>query len=161
MWVSVNHPQVGRNKKEPPDTAGGSRSCDRGCCLPVDLNAVSRARAFTRAAAQDVTGGDDLYPQRVLALVVRGGGGLAQRRQAALLHTRRCSGESRQLEHHPRTGIQFLHVDVHGWPLGCHLVLAARAHVGFPIGGEALAIAAENDRRPGRRTGTSDATTTR
>src|SRR4030095_1194046 len=120
----------------------------QGCCLPAGLEAGSAARAVTRAAAKDVTGGDELDPKRTVALVVRGDAGLAQRIQAVLRRTRGCSGESRQLEHHPRTGIQLLHVEVHGWPFGGDLVLGARSYVGFPVGGELLAMAAENDWRP-------------
>ena len=59
------------------------------------------------AAAGAFTAGDNLDPERVLALVVRGGAGLAQRIQAVLRRTRGCSGESRQLEDHPRAAIQF------------------------------------------------------
>src|SRR5262245_21280427 len=132
----------------------------QGCCLPADLEAVSGTRAATRAAATNVARGDELHPQRTVALVVRGGAGLAKCIEAALLRTRRCGGESRQIEDHPRTGLQFLHVDVQGGPFGGHLVLAARSYVGFPVGGELLAIAAENDWRPCRSGGTSDSTTT-
>ena len=77
------------------------------CCLPAGLEAGSATRAGVRAAAKDVTAGDKLDPKRTVALVVRGGVGLAQRIQAVLRRTRACGGESRQLEHHPRTGVQF------------------------------------------------------
>src|SRR6187551_1455712 len=134
--------------KRAPGHSRGLLLVQQGCCLTADLQAVSGTRAATGAAAKDVTGGDDLDPKRTAAFVVRRGAGPAQRIQAVLRCTRGCRGESRQLEHHPRAGIQFLHVDVHGWPFGGHLVLGARSYVGFPVGGELLAIAAENDWRP-------------
>ena len=62
--------------------------------LPADLEAGST----TRGAVAGVTAGDNLHPERILALVVRGGAGLAQRIQAVLRRTRGCGGESRQLE---------------------------------------------------------------
>ena len=120
----------------------------QGCCLPAGLEAGSATRAASRAAAKDVTGGDKLDPKRTVALVVRGGVGLAQRIQAVLRRTRGCGGESRQLEHHPRTGIQFRHAEGQGRPFGGYLVLGARSYVGCTVGGELLAIAAENDWRP-------------
>src|SRR6185503_18511862 len=136
----------------PPKKAPGLRpralAQTTGCRLAADLQAVSGTRATTGTAAKDVTGGDDLDPKRTVALVVRGGAGVAKCIQAALLRTCGCRGESRQLEHHPRAGIQLLHVDVQGWPFGGHLVLATRDYIGFPVGGELLAVAAENDRRP-------------
>src|SRR5262249_48378105 len=81
-----------------------------GCCFPARLAADSATRAAPGAAAKDVAGGDELHPKRTVAFVVRGGAGLTQRIQAALLRTRRGSGESGQLEDHPRAGIQFLDV---------------------------------------------------
>src|SRR4030095_3742105 len=131
----------------------------QGCCLPAGLEAGSATRAATRAAAKDVTGGDELDPKRTVAFVVRGVTGLAQCIQAALLRTRGCGGESRQLEDHPRTGIQFPHVEGQGRPFGGHLDLGTRSYVGFSADGEILAIAAENDWRLRRCTGTSDSTT--
>src|SRR5262245_7393630 len=112
--------------------------------LPADLEAVSGTRAATRAAAKDVTRGDDLHPKRTVALVVRGCAGVAKCIQAALLRTRRCGGESRQLEHHPRTGIQLLHVDGQGRPFGGYLELSACSYVGCTGDGEILAVEAEN-----------------
>src|SRR5262249_53598359 len=120
----------------------------QGCCLPAGLEAGSATRAAVRAAAKDVTGGDKLDPKRTVALVVRGRVGLAQRLQALLRGARGCGGESRQLEHHPRTGIQFRHAESQGRPFGGDLVLGARSYVGCTVGGELLAIAAENDWRP-------------
>src|SRR5690606_11872621 len=105
--------------------------------------------------------GNQLDPQRIFILVVRGGAGVAQRIKAGLLLARRGAGEARQLEHYPRTGIQLLHVDVQVWPFGAYLVLGACAYVGFPTGGELIAIAAEHHWRPGRRTISPDPTTTR
>jgi len=127
----------------------------QGCCLPAGLEAGSATRAAVRAAAKDVTGGDKLDPKRTVAFVVRGGTGLAKCIQAALLRTRRCSGESRQLEDHPRAAIQFLHAKGQGRPFGGHLDLGTRSYVGFSGDGKILAIAAENDWRLRRCTGAS------
>ena len=134
--------------KRAPGHSRGLLLVQQGCCLPAGLEAGSATRAAVRAAAKDVTGGDKLDPKRTVAFVVRGGTGLAECIQAALLRTRRCGGESRQLEHHPRTGIQFRHAQGQGRPFGDDLVLGARSYVGFTVGGEILAIAAENDWRP-------------
>ena len=134
--------------KRAPGHSRGLLLVQQGCCLPAGLEADSATRAVSRAAAKDVTGGDKLDPKRTVALVVRGGVGLAQRIQAVLRRTRGCGGESRQLEHHPRTGIQFRHAEGQGRPFGGYLVLGARAYVGCTVGGELLAIAAENDWRP-------------
>src|SRR5207237_352380 len=79
-----------------------------------------------------------------------GGTGLAKCIQAALLRTRRCCGESRQLEDHPRTAIQFRHAEVQGRPFGRYLEFGTRSYVGCSADGEILAVAAENDRRLGR-----------
>ncbi len=108
------------------------------------------------AAASAVTVGDNLDPERILALVVRGGAGLAQRIQAVLRRTRGCGGESRQLEDHPRAAIQFRHAEGHGRPFGGHLDLGAGSYVGCPVSGELLAIAAENDWRLSRSSGPPD-----
>src|SRR4051812_10885883 len=96
--------------------------------LPAGLEAGSATRAAVRAAAKDVTGGDKLDPKRTVALVVRGGVGFAQRIQAVLRRTRRCSGESRQLEDHPRAAIQFRHAEVQGRPFGRYLELGTRSY---------------------------------
>src|SRR5262249_56004545 len=104
----------------------------------------SATRAAVRAAAKDVTGGDKLNPKRTVALVVRGGVGLAQRIEAVLRSTRGCGGESRQLEHHPRTGIQFRHAEGQGRPFGGYLELSAGSYVGCTGDGEILAAEAEN-----------------
>src|SRR3954469_740151 len=79
--------------------------------LPVELEGGSATRAAVRAAAKDVTGRDQLDPQRTVVLVVRRGVGLAECIQAVLRRTRGCSRESRQLEHHPRPGIQLRHAE--------------------------------------------------
>jgi hypothetical protein len=121
----------------------------QGCFLPAGLEAGSATSAPVRAAAKDVTAGDKLDPKRTIAFV-GGGTGLAKCIQAALLRTRRCSGESRQLEDHPRAAIQFLHAEGQGRPFGGHLDLGARSHVGFSGDRQFLAIAAENDWRPRR-----------
>src|SRR5690606_5348537 len=77
----------------------------------------------------------------------RRGAGSAQSVQAVHFRTRVCSGESRQLEYHPRTGIQFRHADRNGRPFGGHLDLGPRAYVGCSVGDELLAVAADDDRR--------------
>src|SRR5262249_39864991 len=115
----------------------------------------SATRAAVRAAAKDITGGDKLDPKRTVALVIRGGGGLTQRIEAVLRHTRACGGESRQLEHHPRTGIQFRHAEGQGRPFGGYLELSACSYVGCTGDREILAVEAENGYRLGRL---SDAT---
>src|SRR5947208_8036997 len=152
--------EVGLHRKKPPAVSQGLLLVQQGCCLLAGLEAGSATRAVSRAAAKDVTGGDKLEPKRTVAFVVRGGVGLAQRIQAVLRRTRGCGGESRQLEHHPRTGIEFRHAEGQGRPFGDDLVLGARSYVGCTVGGEFFAIAAENDWRPCRCSVTSDSTTT-
>src|SRR5215467_8655441 len=125
------------------------------------LSADLEAGSSTRGAGAGVTVGDNLDPERVLVLVVRGGAGLTQRVQAVLRRTRRCGGESRQLEDHPRPAIQFIHGEGHGLPLGGDLNLGTGSHVGGPGYGEILAIAAENDWRQGRCSRSAESTTTR
>src|SRR5580700_11901183 len=145
-----------RYETKSPRPAPGAHAQTAGFSLPVDLEAGSATWAAVRAAAQDVTGGDKLDPERTVAFVVRGGTGLAKCIQAALLRTRRCRGESRQLEDHPRAAIQFLHAEGQGRPFGGHLDLGTRSYVGFSGDGEILAIAAENDWRPRRCSGAQD-----
>src|SRR5688572_21734533 len=130
-----------------------------GYSLPAGLEVGSPTSTAGRGA-KDVTARNKLDPQRTVALVVRGGVGLAQRVQAVLRRTRGCRGETRQLEHHPRTGIQFRHAERQVRPFGGDLVLRARSDVGCPVCGELLAIAAEHDWRPLRCSVTSDSTTT-
>src|SRR5438067_1102664 len=142
-------------EKSPRAQAGGSDHAG-GSGLPADLQAGSATGAAVGAAAKDVAGGDELDPQRTVAFVVRGGVGLAQCIQAALLRARRCSGESRQLEDHPRAAIQFRHAEGQGWPFGGHLDLGTRSYVGLSGDGEILAIPAENDWRPRRCSGAQD-----
>src|SRR5580698_11366760 len=60
--------------------------------LPADLDAGST----TRAATAGVTGGDNLDPECVLVLEVRGVTGLAQVIQAVLRRTRGCGRELRK-----------------------------------------------------------------
>src|SRR5216117_600744 len=146
--------------KRAPGHSRGLLLVQQGCCLPAGLEAGSATRAVSRAAAKDVTGGDKLDPKRTVALVVRGGVGLAQRIQAVLRRTRGCGGESRQLEHHPRTGIQFRHAEGQGRPFGGYLVLGARSYVGCTGDGEILAIEAENDWRLRRCTGAASTAST-
>src|SRR6202451_4191782 len=136
-----------RYETKSPRPAPGALAYRAGFSLPVDLEAGSATGAAVRAAAKDVTAGDKLDPKRTIAFVVRGGTGLAQCIQAALLRTRRCRGESRQLEDHPRAAIQFRHAEVHGRPFGGHLDLGTRSYVGCSGDGNILAIAAENDWR--------------
>src|SRR6202035_4851052 len=100
----------------------------QSCGLPADLE-VGSATCAASLAAKDVTAGDKLDPKRTVAFVVRGGSGLAKCVQAVLRRTRGCGGESRQLEHHPRTGIQFRHAQGQGRPFGGYLVLGAWVYV--------------------------------
>src|ERR1700685_1087630 len=100
-----------RYETKSPRPVPGALAHIAGFSLPVYLEAGSATWAAARAAAKDVTAGDQLDPKRTVAFVVRGGTGLAQRIQAVLRRTRGCGGESRQLEHHPRTGIQFRHAE--------------------------------------------------
>src|ERR1700733_15273092 len=112
--------------------------------LPADLDAGSTGERAGAVGA--FTGGDNLDPECILVLEIRGGAGLAQRIQAVLRRTRGCGGESRQLKDHPRAGIQFRQGEGHGRPFGGHLDLGTGSYVGarhvVP-----LAIAAENDWR--------------
>src|SRR5688572_12145784 len=144
--------------KRAPGNSRGLLIVQQGCCLPADLEAGSAAGAAT-LGARNVTAGDKLDPQRIRALVVRSVARLAQRIEAVHRRTRGCRRESRQLEHHPRTGIQFRGAEGQVRPFGRHLVLGARTYVRGAVGGELLAIAAENDRRPLRCRVASDSTT--
>src|SRR5678816_4028684 len=123
---SCAKPQTGK----PPAVTGGLLLVQKVCYLPASLEAGSATRAAVRSAAKDVTAGDKLDPKGTVAFVVRGGVGLAQRIQAVLRRTRGCGGESRQLEHHPRTGIQFRHAKGQRRPLGGYPVLGTRSYVG-------------------------------
>ena len=67
--------------------------------LAADLDAGATGAGAARAGTFTV--GDNLDPERVLALVVRRDAGLAQRIQAVLRRARGCRGESGQLEDHP------------------------------------------------------------
>src|SRR5690606_12386559 len=116
--------------------------------------------AASRAASPHVTRGDDLDPQRAVALVVRRGGGGPQRVEAVHLRARGRRREPRQLEHHPRARVELPHRNRQRLPLGNHLVLAARSYVGFAFRDELLAVAAQDDRYR-RWTRTSDATAAR
>ncbi len=145
-----------RYETKSPRPAPGALVHIAGFSLPVDLEAGSATWAAVRAAAKDVTAGDKLDPKRTVAFVVRGGTGLAKCIQAALLRTRRCSGESRQLEDHPRAAIEFLHAEGQSRPFGGHLDLGTRSYVGCSGDGNILAIAAENDWRPRRWSGAQD-----
>src|SRR5688500_11897243 len=147
-----------RKVKEPPGTTRGlSLHCgapERGARrhsgrdrLPADLEIRSATGAAT-LGARNVAAGDKLDPQRTVALVVRGGGGLAQRIDAVHRRTRGRGRESRQLEHHPRTGIEFRHAEGQVRPFRGDLVLGASSYVGCTVRSELLAIAAELDWRP-------------
>src|SRR5690606_39585906 len=57
-------------------------------------------------SAGPFAGGNNLHPERVLALVVRGGSGSAQRIEAVLRRARGRGGESRQLKDYPRALLQ-------------------------------------------------------
>src|SRR5687767_13218875 len=133
----------GTGGKSPRGTSPRALAHAAGTSLPADLEAGST----TRGAVAGVTAGDNLDPERILALVVRGVAGLAQCIQAVLRRTRGCGGESRQLKDHPRAAIQFRQVEGHGRPFGGHLDLGTGSHVAAPGYGELLAIAAENDWR--------------
>src|SRR5262252_6115937 len=139
-------------KQKSPRPAPGALAHTAGFSLPADLEAGSTKRA---AVISTVTVGDHLNPQCILALVVRGVAGLTQRIQAVLRRTRGCGGESRQLEDHPRAGIQFRQGEGHGRPFGGHLDLGTGSYVGarYVV---LLAIAAENDRRLSNSTTASE-----
>src|SRR5262249_38524198 len=128
--AKVSHPSwpsgdaFGVTQKKPPAVSRGLLLVQQGYCLPADLEAGS-ATGTGGLAAKYVTAGDKLDPKRTVALVVRGGGGLPKRIQAVLRRTRGCGGESRQLEHHPRTGIEFRHAEGQGRPFGGYLELTA------------------------------------
>jgi hypothetical protein len=77
-----------RNKKRRP--APGALAHTTGFSSPADLDTASSGARAANAGAFTV--GDNLDPERVLVLVVRGGAGLAQRIQAVLRRTRGCSG---------------------------------------------------------------------
>src|SRR5215467_6260511 len=143
-------------KQKSPRPAPGALAHTTGFSLPAELEAGSTTRA---AVISTVTVGDHLDPECILALVVRGVAGLAQRIQAVLRRTRGCGGESRQLKDHPRAGIQFRQGEGHGRPFGGHFDLGAGSHVGarYVV---LLAIAAENDWRLSRCTGTASTEST-
>src|SRR4051812_31223718 len=126
----------------------------QGPSLPADLEASPP----TGAAAAAVTAGDNLDPECILVLVVRGVAGLTQRIQAVLRRTRGCGGKSRKLKDHPRAGIQFRQGEGHRRPFGGHLDLGTGSYVGGPGYGELLAVAAENDWRLRSSTPTSGPT---
>src|SRR5262245_47539723 len=144
-----------RNKKG-PRLAPGALAHTAGCSLPADLEAGSTTRA---AVISTVTVGDQLDPECILVLVVRGGAGLTERIQAVLRRTRGCGGESRQLKDHPRAGIQFRQGEGHGRPFGGHLDLGTGSYVGarYVV---LLAIAAENDWRLSSCTGAASTAST-
>src|SRR5690606_4177570 len=144
-----------RQKKSP-------RPCDRGLLFnsragrsAADFDAPRRAAEATPARATTTgtsgrSGGDHLHPQRILRLVEGGGVGLAQGVHAAHFRARSGLGEARQLEDHPRAGVQLADADGQRRPLGRHLDLGASHHRGFTGRGELLALAAEDHRRLGR-----------
>src|SRR5271166_102025 len=115
-----------------------------GFSLPADLDAGSTDERTGALGA--FTGGDNLDPECILVLEIRGVAGHAQRIQAVLLRTRSCSGESRQLEDYPGSFVQFRQREGHGRPFGGHLDLGAGSYVGASYV-VLLAIAAENDWR--------------
>src|SRR5262249_18183631 len=142
--------ELGNRKFRPceqksPRLAPGALAYPAGFSLPADLEAGST----TRGAVAGVTVGDQLDPERILALVVRSVAGLTQRIQAVLRRTRRCRGESRQLKDHPRAAIQFRHGEGQVRPFGGHLDLSTGPYVARGYG-VFLAIAAENDWRLSR-----------
>src|SRR5690606_5969490 len=94
--------------------------------LSTDLDAASAATEAAEAAAWAGAGRNDLDPQRILVLEVRGFVGRAQRIEIALFLTGRCGGETRQLEDHPRAFVQLTQADGQLLPFGCHLDLGTR-----------------------------------
>src|SRR5688572_25876844 len=80
-----------------------TQSClsDTGFSSSADLDAVSWTGAFARAATKNVASGNDLHPQCVVALVVRGGACLTQRIQTAQLNAGRRGSKTWQFEHYP------------------------------------------------------------
>src|SRR5690606_25190385 len=90
---------------------------------------------------------DDLDPQRILALEVRGFASCAQRIEAALFRAGGCGGESRQLEDHPGATVELTQADGQLLPFGRHLDLGTGDDGGLRGCGELDAIAAQNDRR--------------
>src|SRR5262245_3602422 len=124
--------------------------------LPIDLDAGSTTRA---SGIRTVTVGDNLDPEGILVLVVRGGAGLAQRSQAVLGRTRGCGSESRQLEDHPRAGIHLRQGEGHGRPFGGNLAHGAGSYLGARDVA-LLAIAAENNGRLSRCAATASTEST-
>src|ERR1700733_623491 len=112
-----------------PRPVPGALAHTTGSGLAADLDAGSPGARAAHVGAFTV--GDNFDPERVLALVVRGGAGLAQRIQAVLRRTRVCSGESRQLEDPPGAAIQVAEAQCPGRHFGGHLDLGAGAYVGF------------------------------
>src|SRR5580658_863021 len=125
----LKHPNdiPGSSSREAPGLRRGLLDTAVGN-LPADLDA--RTNGARAAVVGAFTVGDNLHPERILALIVRGRTGLAQRSQAVLRRTRGCGGESRQVEDHPRAAIQFAEAQVHGLPLGGHLDLGTGSYVG-------------------------------
>src|SRR5688500_8514238 len=126
-----------------------------GCSLPADLEAGSTTRPAANGATSTVAVGDHLDPQCILGLEVRRVACLAQSIQAALLRTRGCGGEPRQLEDHPRAGIHFRQGEGQVRPFGGHLDLGTGSYVARGLS-VVPAIAAQNDGRLSRSsTGTA------
>src|SRR5688572_17047888 len=123
--------------------------------LPADLEAGSTTRPAANGATSTVAVGDHLDPQCILGLEVRRVACLAQSIQAALLRTRGCGGEPRQLEDHPRAGIHFRQGEGQVRPFGGHLDLGTGSYVARGLS-VVPAIAAQNDGRLSRSsTGTA------
>src|SRR5688572_21683404 len=143
-----------------PGLKPGALAQAAGCSLPADLEAGSTTGPAANGATSTVAVGDHLDPQCILILEPRRVAGLAQRIQAALLRTRGCGGEPRQLEDHPRAGIHFRQGEGHVRPFGGQLDLGTGSYVARGLG-VLLAIAAENDwRLSSSSTGTAASSTT-
>src|SRR6266478_4103127 len=152
QWISVQNKcaVASVHQSKSPRHAPGALAQAAGFRLAADLEAGST----TRGAAAAVTAGDNLDPECILVLEVRGVARLAQRIQAVLRRTRGCGGESRQLKDHPRAGIQFRQGEGHVRPFAGHLDLGTGSYVAarYVV---LLAIAAENDWRLSSSTSTS------
>src|SRR5690606_22721082 len=98
-------PAVTDAEESPGGFPPGPLALTTGRSLTADLEAGSAARAAS-LGARDVAAGDELDPKRTVALVVRGVADCAQRIEAVHGRARGGGRETRQLEDHPRAGVQ-------------------------------------------------------
>src|SRR5690606_30383850 len=143
--ITSPHWKTIRTSRKPPAARRGLL-LKRKLSSSAHLETLSRSGTATGATPGHVARGDDLDPKRAVALVVRRGGGGPQRVEAVHRRARGRRREPRQLEHHPRAGVELPHRNRQRLPLGDHLVLAARSYVGFTVRDELLAVAAQDDR---------------